>query len=145
MKAKKAQNYLRQVEKIDTVIRNKLVEKDQWKDIALGITSHSDGERVQASGSKQKMADAIDRIVDMDAEINALIDKLVNLKREVASVIEQLPANEYDVLHKVYIQYYSLYDVAEMKGKSYSWVTTVHGRALKNVMNILSEKETENG
>lgn len=145
MKSKKAQTYLKQVEKIDTIIRNKLIEKAQWKDIALGITAHSDGERVQATGSKQKMADAIDKCVDMDAEINMLIDKLVDLKRDVSSVIEQLSAAEYDVLHKIYIQYFSLYDVAEMKGKTYSWVTTVHGRALKNVANILNEREQDNG
>lgn len=145
MKSKKAQIFLKQVEKLDTMIRNKLIEKEQWKDIALGITAHSEGERVQSSGSKQKMADAIDRCIDMDNEIDELIDRLVDVKREVSSVIEQLNATEYDVLHKIYIQYLSLYDVADMKGKTYSWVTTVHGRALQNVMNILNEREKENG
>ena len=145
MKSKKAQIFLKQVEKLDTIIRNKLIEKEQWKDIALGITAHSDGERVQSSGSKQKMADAIERCIDMDNEINQLIDRLVDTKKEVSSVIEQLNATEYDVLHKIYIQYLSLYDVADMKGKTYSWVTTVHGRALQNVMKLLNEREKENG
>lgn len=145
VKSKKAQNYLKQVEKLDTMIRNKLIEKDQWRDIALGITSHSEGERVQSSGSKQKMAEAIDRCIDMDEEINQLIDRLIDLKRDVSSVIEQLNATEYDVLHKIYIQYLSLYDVADMKGKTYSWVTTVHGRALQNVLSILNEKERDHG
>lgn len=145
MKSKKAQNYLKQVEKLDTMIRNKLIEKDQWRDIALGITSHSEGERVQSSGSKQKMAEAIDRCIDMDEEINQLIDRLIDLKRDVSSVIEQLNATEYDVLHKIYIQYLSLYDVADMKSKTYSWVTTVHGRALQNVLSILNEKERDHG
>lgn len=145
MKSKQAQIFLKQVEKLDTMIRNKLIEKEQWRDIALGITAHSDGERVQSSGSKQKMADAIERCIDMDNEINQLIDRLVEVKKEVSSVIEQLNATEYDVLHKIYIQYLSLYDVADMKGKTYSWVTTVHGRALQNVMKLLNERDKENG
>lgn len=145
MKSKKAQIFLKQPEKLDTIIRNKLIEKEQWRDIALGITAHSDGERVQSSGSKQKMADAVERCIDMDNEIDQLIDRLVDVKKDVSGVIEQLNATEYDVLHKIYIQYLSLYDVADMKSKTYSWVTTVHGRALQNVMKILIERENENG
>ena len=135
-----AKSYLKQLEKLDTIINNKMIERTQWMGIALGVTAHSDGERVQSSGSQQKMADAVDRCVDMEREIDDLIDRLVDLKRDVTSVIEQLPTVEYDVLHKLYIQHMTLYDVAEAKGKTYSWVTSIHGRALKNVQNILDAR-----
>ena len=135
-----AKTYLKQLEKLDTIINNKMIERTQWKEIALGVTAHSEGERVQSSGSQQKMADAVDRCVDMEREIDDLVDRLVDLKRDVTSVIEQLPVAEYDVLHKLYIQHMTLYDVAEAKGKTYSWVTSIHGRALKNVQNILDER-----
>lgn len=137
----KAKDYLKQLEKLDTIIGNKLVEKEQWKAIALGVTAHSDGERVQSSGSKQKMADAVNRCIDIDAEIDRLIDRLVDLKHDVTSVIEQLNATEYDVLHKKYVQHLSYLDIAELKRRDYNWVTTVHGRALKNVQRILDERE----
>ena len=136
----RAKEYLKQLEKLDTIINNKMIERTQWKEIALGVTAHSEGERVQSSGSQQKMADAVDRCVDMEREIDDLVDRLVDLKRDVTSVIEQLPVAEYDVLHKLYIQHMTLYDVAEAKGKTYSWVTSIHGRALKNVQNILDER-----
>lgn len=136
----KAQDYLKQLKKLDTIIKNKLIEKSQWKNIAFGVTSHSDGERVQSSGSKQKMADAVDRCVDMEAEIDGLVDRLIDLKREIISTIEQLNATEYDVLHKLYIQDMDYYDVAAAYGKSYSWATTVHGRALQNVQRILDAR-----
>lgn len=51
--------------------------------------------------------------------------------------IEQLPENEYDLLHRIYIQGKTMDDVADAYGKTYSWATTVHGRALKRVQNIL--------
>lgn len=135
-----AKHYLQQIAKLDTIITNKLIEKEQWREIAMGVTAHSDGVRVQSSGSQQKMANAIERCIDMEAEIDSLVDRLVALKREVTGVIEQLNATEYDVLHQIYIQHKSFYDVAEAKNKSYSWITTVHGRALANVQKILNEE-----
>lgn len=135
-----AKSYLSQVKKLDTQIRNKLIEKQQWKDIALGITSNMDGDRVQSSGRKTKMADAIDRCVDMEAEIDRLVDKLVDTKKEVIETIEQLESpTQYDVLHMIYIQGKTLQEVADSYGMSYDWATTTHGRALKNVRNILAK------
>lgn len=66
-----AKDYLLQVKKLDLQIKNKLIEKQQWKDIALGITANMDGERVQSSGTKSKMADALVKCIDIETEINA--------------------------------------------------------------------------
>lgn len=141
MKTKnKAQVYLEQVEKLNAMIENKTAEVAQWRDVALGITSHSDGERVQSSGSQQKMADAIDKIVDLQTEINCMIDNLINVKKEIISTIEMLNATEYDVLHKRYIQGMQFDEIGAAKGKSKSWATTIHGRALQSVNKILDKQ-----
>lgn len=139
----KAKEYLQQVTKLDMMIQNKLIEVEQWKSIALGTTSRSDGERVKASGSQQKMADAVAKYVDMEKELNLQIDRLAELKQTIISDIEQLPANEYDFLHKMYIQGMELEEVAAIKGKTYSWATTVHGNALKQLQRILDERGKE--
>ena len=152
-KPNKAKDFLKQLKKLDKMIENKLIEKEQWKAIATGTTASSQSvkingvlhnmERVQSSGSQQKMADAIDRYIDIEKEIDDCIDKLVDTKKDVISVIEQLNATEYDLLHKVYVQFITLFDVAEMYGKTYSWATTVHGRALKKVQDILNKRSKE--
>lgn len=135
-----AKEFLRQVKKLDLQIKNKLIERQQWKDIALGITVSMEGERVQSSSSQQKMADAVERCVDMEAEIDSLVDKLIDTKKEVVQTIEQLDSpTEYDVLHRRYIQYQSLQDVADHYKKDYGWATTVHGRALKHVQELLDK------
>lgn len=137
----KAKEYLRRVVKINMMINNKMYESLQWKSIALGTTAPTTGERVQSSSSsKSKMADAMDKYIDIQAEINADIDKLIAAKQEIIGVIEQLPAMEYDVLHKVYIQLKTFDVVAVESDHSYSWVTTVHGRALKHVQELLDKK-----
>ena len=133
-------SFLRQVEKLDAVIKNKLIEKEQWHDIALVITANMEGERVQSSGRPSKMADAIDRCLDMETEIADMVEKLVETKRDVISVIEKLNATEYDVLHKRYIQHLSLQEIADAKDKQYGWCTTVHGRAVAGVKRILEER-----
>lgn len=148
----KAKEYLRKVKKIDKLIENKIEEKMQWSAIATSTTAVINGDRVQSSGSKQKMADAVHRIKEIEAEINSYIDTLIDTKKEVISTIEKLPEKEYDILHKVYIgkvvsrnghyvnEYMTLEEYADAKEKSYTWATTLHGRALKNVQHILNER-----
>lgn len=134
-----AKDYLEQLEKLDTIIINKMVEKLKWLDVANGITAHFGGERVQSSGSKQKMADALDIAADIDMEIRSLRTQ----KEEISRTIQQLNATEYDVIHKRYIQGMSFADIGASKKpcKSESWATTVHGRALKNLQHILDIQE----
>jgi len=136
-----AKQFLNQLKKLDKMIENKLAEKARWQAMATRTTAQIGGERVQSSGSKQKMADAVGSYLDIEREIDEQVDKLVDTRQEVICVIEKLNTTEYDLLHKVYVQYMSLYEVADMYGNTYSWATTVHGRALKNVQKILDQKD----
>ena len=139
-KKSEAQIYLEQIEKLDVRIKNKLIEQMQWKDIALGITANMGGERVQSSGSLSKMADALNKCMDMEVEIDRLIDQLIAIKREVIQTIEKLDSPiEYNVLHMRYVQFKELQEIADHYGKEYGWATTTHGRALKNVQAILEK------
>lgn len=133
----RAKVFLEQLAKLNKLIENKMIERQQWRAIAMGTGQGADGERVQSSGSQQKMADAIARYVDIEAEIDAAIDMYVDKKNHIISVIEQLPVTEYDILHKVYVQSIPLDEVAVMFCKSYSWATSKHGTALKAVQDIL--------
>lgn len=133
----RAKDFLRRPEKLELKLKNKMAEREQLHTLALRVTAGMGGERVKSSGSGQKMSSAVEKMVDMDEEINSLVDELVGIKREIASVIEQLTPTEYDLLHKRYIQGMTFYEIANQRGKVYSWVTTVHGRALKNVQSIL--------
>ena len=134
--------FLKQPERLDLRIKNKLIEKQQWKEIALGITANMDGERVQSSsGAKSKMADAVIKCVDMEAEIDSLIDELIDTKKKVIQTIERLDSpTEYNVLHMRYIQYLSLQEIADHYNRDYGWATTTHGRALKSVQELLERK-----
>lgn len=144
MRGKKPeQRYLLQIYKLDRIIENKLAEAAQWKAIATNTTQQMGGERVQSSGSQQRMADAMNRYIDIQREIDEHIDRMIETKREIISTIEQLDALEYDVLHKVYVQGKSLQDVADMLDRSYSRITTIHGNALSNLRRILEARKQD--
>ena len=132
-----AKEYLKQLDKLDMLIKNKLIERQQLRDMAYSVTAQMGGERVQSSGNQQKMAGAIEKYIDIEKEIDVLIDRFVDTKREICTTIEQLDAVEYDVLHMRYIQKKSYYEIAEAKERDYGWCTTIHGRALAHVQKIL--------
>ena len=138
-----AKTFLRQLKKLDCMISNKLIEIEQWKSIAVGVVAPMGDERVQTSGSKQKMADAVIRYVDLEQEINEDIDRLVDAKRDVIRVIEQLPVEDYDLLHKHYVQYIELVDISVMYKRSYNGVKEQHKRAIKRVQAILNSREEQ--
>lgn len=135
-----AKEYMQQIRKLDQIIENKLIEIEQWKTLATGTTSYSDGERVQTSSNQQKMADAVARYLDIQNEIEEDIDRLVDIKMDVIRTIERLKPKEYDVLHMIYVQYLTFNEVAEKYNQSYTWATTVHGRALANLQKLIDAK-----
>lgn len=138
-KKSEAQIFLERVEKLDVLIENKQIEQRQWQDLAMRITANMDGERVQSTGSKSKMADAVERCLGIADEIADTIDNLIADKQKVIKVIEQLYSpTHYKILHLRYIQYMELNDIADYLDKDYSAITTAHGRALKQVQAILN-------
>lgn len=138
-----AKAFLKRLKKLDCMIKNKREERQHWLEIATNITAGAapeTGVRVQSSGSQQRMADAVDRKIDIGAEIECAIRRLYEERQKIISVIEQLSLDEYDVLYQIYVNDRTHQEVADMKGKSYSWVTTVKGIALKNVQKIIDGK-----
>lgn len=138
-----AKEFLRQVKKLDRLIENKMIEVQQWKEIAENTTATLSGERVQSSHNPHRIADAIGRYIDLEMEIKRDIDAFIAAKKDVIGVIEQLEATEYDILHKIYVQHLTLDDVADNYDRTYSWVTTIHGQAVKHVQDILNGRERQ--
>lgn len=132
-----AEEYMGQIEKLNLIIRNKEIEKAQWQAMASGSTSAYDGDRVQSSGSQQRMENAVCQYVSIEAEIERYKEKLINKKKQIIETIEELETMEYQILHLVYIQEKSFHEVSEQLKMSYSWVTWKHREALKDLQRIL--------
>lgn len=134
----KAKEYMKRVQDIDAKIANKLAEKARWLEIATSITPKLTGMPTQTGGNGQKMEDAADRRMDIDIQIK----RLERQKAEIISTIETLETLHYDVLHKLYVQGKTFQEIADAYKRSYSWATTVHGRALQSLQRVLDERES---
>ena len=144
----KATDFLNQLKRMEESIKNKLEEVAQLKSIALVVTAVSnnviiDGEkhsadRVQSSGSQQKMADTICKYVDLEKEIDHDIDRLIEKRDEVLAVINALEKPvQCTVLRKKYVQFKSFKRIAEEMNYTYQYIIEQHNKALKNVQKIL--------
>lgn len=128
-----ARAYLEQLETIDYKIINKLDRIKELKGNASGTSGASDGERVQSSGDKQRMAVTVASYVDLEREVECLEAE----KRAIEKTIEKLNGNQYDFLYKRYFLGMSAKRIARTKGMSESWGTTMHQRALQSLQKIL--------
>lgn len=134
-----AEQYLNQIKKLDAMIRNKLKDYDRWVEVAEGLGGASDGERVKSSRNLHRSADAIGNYVDIENEVQSL-----KLERQaIIKTIEQLPTDEYDVLYKLYVQYYSRKEVAYHYGRSLDWVKTRKAKGLKLIQAVLDEASAQ--
>ncbi len=136
----KAMTYLLQVYKLEQMIERKKSEAAYWKGMAGNTSIPTDSEPVQTSSGKQKMADCVDKYVDLNAEIYADTCRLMDIRQEVINTIRLLEAVEYNVLFEKYILHKCYKEIAVTHGKSYSWVTTTRGRAIKNLQKILDRR-----
>lgn len=136
----KVKEFLDQIEKYELMIAHKEERKKKWQEKATNRTSQLGSERVQSSGSKDKIATSIIEVVELDKEIESIKESLKAIER----TIEQTSKQSYKVLYQVYFEKMSMFEIAEKNGKSYSWATTAHRKAKKELQNIL-EGEKENG
>lgn len=137
-----ARAFLERAIDIDERIKNKTLEKEQWRAIAECTSVSSNGERVQSSGSLHKMEDAVIKIVEIEDEIDAMIQRLIDMKQEIIKTIDKVTdTKSYSLLHKRYIQGKSLEDIQEEQGISQSTAERRFKEAYDAIQKILDERE----
>ena len=120
---------------IDCQIENKKAEIQMWKGIALNTAPQGESERVQTTKEPQKMANAVNKYVDLEREIESLALE----KDECIKIIEKVETPLfYDILHKYHIQHKNLSEIAEKKGYSYDHIKHCHLEAKKELQKILN-------
>lgn len=132
-----AKEYLQQIHKADKRIENKLSEISSLRALTESVTSSWKEDVVQSSSSGDKLGDTINRIIDLERELNADIDRLIDLKREVMKVIDQLEEPYCDILYKRYFQYMRWEEIALEMHYTYQWVCVLHGKALLKVKELI--------
>lgn len=141
-KQNEAQEYLLQVQKLDSSIDSRLEQVAHLKAMTTKITTTLKQDVVSGSGNQDKIGDAIAKIIDLENEINRDIDAYVDKKREICRVIESVKdPDQMVVLQKRYLLYEPWEQIALEMHCTYRNVCYIHGRALQTVAELMKGKE----
>ena len=123
-------DYLSQVRHLENEIDSKLKLKEDLRARALSIGSLDTKERVQSSGGLN-FSDWVDKITDMEREIDKKIDELVDLKQRIISQIDRMENPLYRlILVSRYLRDMRLGEIAARYNYNYGYIKNAHGNAL---------------
>lgn len=126
-----AKEYLSQAYRLDQRINSKIEQVASLNDLATKCTSSLTGMPRNPNRATSTMADAVAKIIDLQAEINRDIDRLVDLKREIVMVIKAIANLEYQtLLEKRYLCFFTWEQIAVDMGYDLRYLHKLHNRAL---------------
>lgn len=126
-------DYLRQIERLDRMIQNKLSEIYQLKTMACSVTVSNEGERVQTSGDKDRLGATVAKIVDLEHETDSLVDSFIDIRGKIIEQIDSMiniDVNMYHVLSCRYVGKKNFNYIADEMGYTRMQINRIHGKAL---------------
>ena len=128
--------YLGQIGRLDRMIKNKMTELAQYKDLAYGLSAITNEERVQTTPEFDKMSGKVAKIIEIEQKIDSLIDEYVDKKNLIISQIDKIE-NEtyYEILFARYIEKKTFEKIADEMNYSFRNTTRLHGQALREFEN----------
>ena len=136
-----AKEYLSQAKYLDMRINSKIQQLSSLNDLAKKCTSVVTGMPHSPSGSVSAMADTVNKIIDLQEEINNDIDTLVDLKRDIMELIKSVPDYEAQtILEKRYLCFLSWEQIAVDMHYSIQYAFRIHDKALEDLDAKLESK-----
>lgn len=146
----KAKEYLQKLQRLDTVINQKIKELGDLRTMSTSVGGIDySKERVQTSPSGDApFVKIINKMIDLDEEINREIDNFVDEKHRIINQIQALQDSKYiEILYKHYVEFKRLEVVAVEMNYTYQYIVELHGYALKEFQNtheiLLNSNEQE--
>lgn len=136
-----ADEFLKQIERADTLIDSKLSELYRLRCLVTSITVPTDREAIQTSGVSDKVGNTVAKIVDLENEIDDMIDEYIDTRNKCIGVIEQLKDTlQYKVIHMRYVEYKSYVEIEDELNYSHQWIMEVRRNALREIERIINEE-----
>lgn len=130
----KAKEYLRQLYRLEVVIKQKMKEKEELYYLLRGISGIDySREKVQASRPNEaSFAKILEKASRLDEEINSEIDKFIDLKHLIIKQIQSMDEHNYiELLYKRYVEFKDFSTIAAEMNFVVQYVIELHGKALK--------------
>lgn len=130
-----AKEYLGQAYRLDQRINSKLEQVESLNGLATKVSSTLTGMPKNPNRATSIMADAVAKIIDLQAEINNDIDCLVDLKREMVTVIKAVVNKEYQTLLELrYLCFRTWEQIAVDMGYNVRHVYRLHDEAVEKII-----------
>lgn len=124
--------YLSQISRLDRMIKNKLTELSQLKELSCGLSAIQNEERVQTTPNHDKLGTAYCKIEEMEENLDKLIDEYVDMKNIIIKQIDSIEDETYyDILFSRYIEKKTFEKIATDMHYSFRNTTRLHGKALQ--------------
>lgn len=130
--------WLEQIGKLDEMINDKLAEREEVLAMAARLNPNMDGMPHGSGDISDPVGNGAIKLVMLAREIDNLIDQYVDIKSQVNCMLKELPANERLVLHKYYIKYMTIADIAKSMKYSTRQIARFKEQGLKNLENVLA-------
>ena len=130
---------LRRIRCLDVHIDQKIKELESLRAAAVRIGGANYARDPVTGGRKQeaRYTGIVERMVDLEREIEAEIDRFVDERHETINRIQSLDDPIYaDILFQRYVEYKSLYEIAKEMRYSYSRMRHIFGEALREFAKI---------
>ena len=136
-----AQEFLNQAYLLDQRINSKIDQLAVLNDLAQKATATYTGMPHSPNKGSNTMANTIDRIIDLQKEINQDIDKLVDLKAQMRAVIDAVTETDLRlILEERYLNWRSWEQIAVSLGYNLRYLHRLHRQALEACIVPQNEK-----
>ena len=137
-KSNKAREYLCQIPKVDRLITRLMNTLQTLRANITSINCELKPDKVQTSNTTDSFSETVNKIVDLEREIDARIDELVALKTEAFQKIKLIPdLDQQNVLIARYIQGVKWEDIGREFDHEIRWVYRVHNAGLISFMSVM--------
>lgn len=129
--------FLERVQMLDEMIKAKIAERDQLWDLATNITPVMSG-MPHGGGVSDKVGNLAAKLADLARETNDLIDMYIDHKANVIQTLEKLPAKEFGVLHRIYVQHMTMGECASDMGYSTVQIWRIKRLAMLHLQDVIA-------
>lgn len=125
--------YLGQIRHLDNIIDNRIKERSRLRERITSISTEIRGDHVQISGTKDRVGDAVAKLVDLEREIDELVDKLIDKRRVITEQLESLSEPDYyQILYLRYVERKSFCEISCDLNRPERTIKRIHDKGMED-------------
>lgn len=135
MTIEEKKSYLKRAKSIDNLVNSRLLELSNLRKLSISISSPGTNETVSSSGKETaSYTKIVEKIIDLENQINTEIDEYIKIKQEVKDSINNLDNNdEKSVLLNRFINNMSFDKISEEMYISERNIYRIYDSAIKKL------------